>query len=338
MNIFIDTNIYLSFYHFSSDDLDELKKLVILISKRKLKLILPSQVIQEFQRNRESKLEDALKRFNEQKLDFPFPQFCKDYPEFAELRELQKAYSKCHNALKEKVISDIQSKKLKADSLFEELIKYSTVIKTSDKLYMEAKKRMEMGNPPGKDGAIGDAINWEALLQNVPKNEDIYFISDDNDYASPIEKDSFNAFLSEEWLLTKSSKIFFYRRLSSFFKEYFPEILLEDEQEKDRLIQSLAGSRKYADTHLIISQLNKYSDFSATQVGAIISAYFNNNQISWIIDDPDVHDFIENIYKIHKDLIDPYSLEVVELILGISHLPPPPERPLEYGSDSDIPF
>ena len=336
MNIFIDTNIYLSFYHFSSDDLDELKKLVVLISKRKLKLFLPSQVIQEFQRNRESKLEDALKRFNEQKLDFQFPQFCKDYPEFAELRELQKVYSKSHNALKEKVISDIQSKKLKADSLFKELIKYSTVIKTSDKLYLEAKKRMELGNPPGKDGSIGDAVNWEALLQNVPKNEDVFFISDDNDYASPIDKNSFNAFLSEEWSLIKTSKILFYRRLSSFFKEHFPDILLEDELEKDRLIQSLASSNNFSETHTIIAQLKKYSDFSATQVGAIISAYFHNNQIAWIINDPDVHDFIENIYKLYKDLIDPYGLEVIGLILGISHLPPPPEKPSEI--DSGIPF
>jgi hypothetical protein len=28
MHLFIDTNIYLAFYHFSSDDLEELKKLL----------------------------------------------------------------------------------------------------------------------------------------------------------------------------------------------------------------------------------------------------------------------------------------------------------------------
>jgi predicted nucleic acid-binding protein len=90
MNIFIDTNIYLSFYHFSSDDLEELKKLVLLLSQGKLTLFLPWQVIQEFQRNRENKIEDALKTFSKQKLDFQFPQFCKDYPEYKELRDLQK--------------------------------------------------------------------------------------------------------------------------------------------------------------------------------------------------------------------------------------------------------
>jgi len=51
MNLFIDTNIYLAFYHLTSDDLEQLKKLLAVISSKKANVYLIEQVIQEFKRN-----------------------------------------------------------------------------------------------------------------------------------------------------------------------------------------------------------------------------------------------------------------------------------------------
>ncbi len=48
MNIFIDTNIFLSFFHFSSDDLEELKKLAVFLRRGKVRLWLPEQVVRNF--------------------------------------------------------------------------------------------------------------------------------------------------------------------------------------------------------------------------------------------------------------------------------------------------
>ena len=63
MNIFIDTNIFLSFVdHLSNDDLEELNKLSLLLQQGKTKLYLPEQVVQEFRRNRDNKIADALKQ------------------------------------------------------------------------------------------------------------------------------------------------------------------------------------------------------------------------------------------------------------------------------------
>src|SRR5262245_19658987 len=76
MNIFIDTNIWLSFYHFSSDDLEELRKLGVLLEKRTVRVHLPEQVVEEFRRNREAKFVDAMKRFKDEKLSDEFPQLC----------------------------------------------------------------------------------------------------------------------------------------------------------------------------------------------------------------------------------------------------------------------
>ena len=63
MYLFIDTNVYLSFYHYSKDDLDELHKLSALVERNEIQLLLPQQVIDEFWRNHESKLHDAISKF-----------------------------------------------------------------------------------------------------------------------------------------------------------------------------------------------------------------------------------------------------------------------------------
>ena len=41
MNVYIDTNILLSFFHLTSDDLEELDKLVVLLKQKKIKRLLP---------------------------------------------------------------------------------------------------------------------------------------------------------------------------------------------------------------------------------------------------------------------------------------------------------
>jgi hypothetical protein len=54
---------------------------------------------------------------------------------------------------------------------------------------------MSVGNPPGKQGSLGDAINWEALLAEVPDGEDLYLIADDRDYLSVLNENKPKEFL-----------------------------------------------------------------------------------------------------------------------------------------------
>jgi len=60
--LFIDTNILLSFYHLTNEDIEELKKLIVLIDNDKITLFLTDHVQNEFYRNRGSKIADAMKR------------------------------------------------------------------------------------------------------------------------------------------------------------------------------------------------------------------------------------------------------------------------------------
>jgi len=329
MNIFIDTNIFLSFYHFSNDDLEELKKLSLLLQQGKAKLYLPEQVVQEFRRNRDNKIADALKQLREQKLDLRFPQFCKEYDEYENLRQLQRSYSKLHADLIKKAIEDIQSENLKADKVIQDLFENGISIPENKTINELASKRMAIGNPPGKNGSLGDALNWEALLENIPNEENLYFLTDDKDYASPIDSNVFNTYLSQEWKTHKKSEVVFYRSLSEFFKEHFPKISLASETEKDLDIQNLADSSSFVQTHAIISKLNKYSDFTIAQVNAIIAATVSNNQVYWIITDVDVNDFLMKVIAGKESKLNPANLNEMFGIMS-SNSPSEPE--------DDVPF
>lgn len=316
MNLFIDTNIFLSFYHFSSDDLEELRKLAVLLRQGEVTLFLPEQICHEFQRNRAAKISDALKRLRQQRLNLQFPQMSKDYEEYESLRKAQREYEEYHTQLINKIEQDVSDRKLKADQIIQELFALARPIPTDARLLEVARTRMDIGNPPGKNGSYGDAINWEALLREVPCGEDLYFVTDDGDYFSPLDDSSFDPFLLEDWRQTKGSSLISYRRLSPFFRDTFPDIELASELEKDLLIQQLAVSRSFAETHRVISQLSSYSDFTSTQINDIIRAAITNDQIYRIIADHDVTELLNGILERYQHLVVQENLCKIRSLLG----------------------
>ncbi|MBN3906747.1 MAG: DUF4935 domain-containing protein [Nostoc sp. NMS1] len=315
MHLFIDTNIFLSFYHFRSDDLEELKKLIVLLRRQEVILLLTEQVIDEFNRNRENKIADAIKHLKEQRLNLQFPQLCKDYEEYQRLQEYQKQYDREHKALLNKITEDVKNRTLKADMILEDIFMLATKLETTDDNIKNARLRIDIGNPPGKNGSLGDAINWETLLSNLPNQENISFITDDKDYCSPLKNETFNEFLLEEWRKKKRAKILYHKQISSFFKENFPAIKLASELEKDFLIQELANSSNFVETHEIVAKLSRYIDFTSAQLNRIVDAAVSNNQISWIIPDDDVNEFLTSVITGKEHCIDKNSLqELKELI------------------------
>lgn len=305
MNLFIDTNIFLSFFHLTNDDLDELHKLTVLLENKQITLWLTEQVRDEFARNRENKISEAVKKLSEQRSKPQFPQICKDYEEYPAIRELQKNYDHKLSTLISKVNKDIAERTLKADQQIAELFNKATIIKSSEGLVTKARLRMDIGNPPGKNGSLGDAINWEALLENVPKQQKLYLIADDKDYFSILAEDKPKDFLRDEWLQRKDADVVFYRRISQFFKAHHPEIKLASELEKELAIRGLAESGSFAETHNAISKISKYLEFSKSQASEIAQVAISNSQINWIICDPDVFDFYSIFFENHSAALEP---------------------------------
>jgi hypothetical protein len=325
IHLFIDTNVYLKFYHYSNDDLEELNKLLVLLDNDKVELYLPEQVINEFERNRDNKLADALKTFNLNKISNQFPQFCKEYKEYDILKKIMREYEHEKQILLKNVMLAIDTSSLKADKTIDLLFKKAKVINISSELVEKSKLRFDLGNPPGKNKSYGDALNWESLIENVEERNDIYFIADDKDYFSEINNSNFNAFLLNEWAKKKGTKIKFYKTLSDFFKDVLPDIKLATELEKDLLISELESSPNFYTSRSILKKLSKLDSFSSEQINQIIASSINNTQVYWISEDEDINEYLYDFVENYSEKIDAELLK--EFIRVI------PKKSLE-----DLPF
>lgn len=332
MNLFIDANIFLDFYHLSGGDIEELKKLVALVENGDIVLFATPQLREEIKRNRDAKISDAMRDFRKASFKVSFPAFCKHYNEYEELRGHIKDANRKHAELVETAMDDVKGRCLRADILIDNLLGKSTEIEPVVKLFNAALKRFRLGNPPGKKKVtLGDEINWESLLEGVPDKEHLIFISGDGDFCSPIDGDALNAFLLDEWEKKKESDIHFYKSLSGFLKDKFPQIHLASDVKTASLIEQLAQSGSFATTHAVIASLSKVTDFPVHQVEELVNIAELNNQVGWIIDDNDVMEFYNGILGKYGDAIKPASREKLQEML----------TPLEDWSASipdDIPF
>ncbi|WP_354133738.1 PIN domain-containing protein [Bradyrhizobium sp. S3.9.1] len=154
ITLFIDTNVLLSFYHLTSEDIEELKKLVALVESKDIELIVPKQVENEFWRNRGAKIVDAMKKLREAKFNASFPSFSKDYGEYAEIREFLKKADKLHADLVSKITTDAKKMSLAADEIVTGLFKKATKPAFVQEHYLSALMRTRLGNPPGKDESV----------------------------------------------------------------------------------------------------------------------------------------------------------------------------------------
>ena len=163
-------------------------------------------------------------------------------------------------------------------------------------------------HPPGKKGSLGDALNWEALLAEAPPGEDLHLVSDDRDYASPLDRDQFSLFLQREWSEKKHSEVRFHHRLSEFFREHFPEIKLASEPEIAAMIEKLANSESFKETHKAVARLNTIPIFTDAQADDIVEAAVLNSQVHWIADDPDVYEFLTRTIRNRTERLDPDNI------------------------------
>jgi len=313
--LFIDTNVLLSFYHLTNEDLEELRKLHALLQHKKVTLIVPQQVVEEFRRNRETKIADALRRYDEQRLGNVFPQFCREYPEYNELRSCITKYDETKARLRNSIVKDISAQSLKADLVIDGLFSNATIVDRTNDIVVRARLRYDLGNPPGKRDSLGDAINWESILVAVEIGEDLFLVSEDGDYASKLDEDALSPFLKEEWVKSKSSAIHYYRRISAFLREKFPAIHLAAEVDKELLIAELAKSPTFARSRHIVSALSKFAEFTKPQLVEIFRAIAENNQVYWILSDDDIWAYVNAFFSQGAKQLDAALVERVRVRL-----------------------
>lgn len=300
MNLFLDTNVYLGFYKLSGDDLEELKKLAIGVRDGGTTLLLTQQTRDEFERNREKAITDSLDFLQKAKLPLSYPRLIQSYPDYQELRKTLQRYEVLRDSLLVRAREEAATHSLHADSLIKDLWDQVTALERTSEAVEAARSRVRLGNPPGKEGSLGDAVNWEILLTAVPEGEDLLIVSGDSDYRSPLNNDSLNGFLEAEWVESKKSNIALYPSLSALFKDHYPAIKLASELERELAVAKLTGSGSFSSTHAAVAGLAAHADFTDSQVQAMADAANHNSQVGWILADRDVREFYDRLLANHR--------------------------------------
>lgn len=294
INLFLDSHIWLDLYSFSNDDLNQFSKLHDMIGSD-LRVFLTQQVKDEIDRNRDNKINEAMTSFS--KVNIQFPNLCKGYEQYKSLETIYKSFKTKRNELMRLVMSDIEKRELHADKVIARIFSKIDIIDISEKIIHSSVLRYKLGNPPGKENSYGDAINWESLLEFVPDKEDLFFISYDRDFRSPLADKKINSFLQKEWNEKKKSEIFFYTSLTMFLNEHIKDISLKAENIKNSLIEELRKSGSFAATHSIVKRLNEYESWTEDQCLYLFEAAESNNQVYGIIQDDDLKDFYTRLYS-----------------------------------------
>lgn len=236
-NLFIDANIWLSLYLYDNKILKDFESLKSLLNN-KINLLITEQVYDEVLRNRDGKINDAWGSFSQMKFQNNAPFFCQEYPECKAFQEQNEELKNKYRELINAINRDIQNESLIADQILSELFNGVETLKSTPEIIRQAELRYKSGNPPGKKDSLGDAISWELLLQFVPNEEDLYLISDDGDYSSKLDKNTFNYFLKKEWESKKKSNVYYFTTLSAFLDKYVDEPdNSEDNELRDRMLR-----------------------------------------------------------------------------------------------------
>lgn len=319
LNIFIDTNIFLSFYSLTSNDLDELKKIITLIQCEEIKLYLSQNVIDEYYKNRLKKIHSTLSDFSKENT-INIPALLTFYTQCIEIKNLRKNLTEKINEILALCKKDATNFELGADKIIKEIFDSAIIFPVDYKIFRESERRFLRRFPPRKNDdkdSIGDAINWETLLEHIPDG-DIHLISSDNDFRDSLYKDydMTNFFLSQEWRNKKNGQLYAYSDLNKFFEKKFVTYNFQVSKILKEKINKLINSSTFATTHEAIKELSEisFNDYTIKDINKLIEAFYNNSQISSIISDEDIAVFYVGLIKNRLHLIDISAYGILKTI------------------------
>lgn len=296
---FLDSNVYLGLFRLPAKDLAELGKLVKVAEGGLLTLYLPDQVLQEVRRNRARVIAEFITPLHEATFAAQLPEMYRDSEEYKQLAESVSASKQARDQILIRLRSEARTESLPADLLLQKLFTCSTQI-ACDEVVELGRTRHALGHPPGKKGSLGDAVNWEALLQAAPRKATLNLVTNDSDFVSPLDREQPNEYLRQEWAERKCGKLVLYRNLPDFLKDRFATIQLTTNLRKASLIEELVASESFEQTHAVVAKLQRYSEFELDEANRMLEGGLENDQIRWLANDDDVHGLFRRLIHAHR--------------------------------------
>lgn len=186
--IFIDANIYLSFYEAKRD---HLFKLLGSVAEAAPSIFVTEQIVHEVRRNQVKVfLEQAQQLVEKVPTSIELPAFhtapgSAEQKSFAEkLKQVKAPLSDLIAEYKKLCVSMAQDIRESSDPVSKRFDKIFLAAKcATDAQMARARLRKERGNPPGKRAdPLGDQISWEQLLEAALEGQSVWVISRDGDY------------------------------------------------------------------------------------------------------------------------------------------------------------
>lgn len=301
---FFDANIYLNLYKLAPRDLKELKKLADLIDGGKLETYLTSQVADEVARLRAKVIADELRPARDGWPRIALPPMARQGELFEAWKRAQVDAKRAFQAVLDDVEGAARARRLPADRVASKLYGGGPVLDCTN-LLEAARTRRALGRPPGKGDSLGDAVSWEGLLRWVPDGMDLTLVTSDRDFASPLEPTKVNEYLADEWTSRKRASLHLQPSLTNFLEHSFPELRLVPDVRKHLLIEDLLGSASFNETHRVLGQLNRYTEFTHDEAERLLAGGLENTQIFWLVDDPDVERLVVSLLDAHRSDLPP---------------------------------
>lgn len=189
--LFIDANIYLEFFKTNQA---QIGKLLPALKEIKADIFVTTQVVDEVRRN---KVSAALSWLGKYLTEFQLPpvtlplhldgfdpnQRAVDLNAKAkQLADDAKAHREAMTNWITGLISHITAGQDAASKTLDEI--FATAISPTPEELNAARKRREVGNPPGKmNNPLGDQISWEQLLTRFDGKSPLIIVSKDDDYS-----------------------------------------------------------------------------------------------------------------------------------------------------------
>ena len=306
-DVFIDTNVYLRIFGKTSDTLNEVELLLELAKSDELNLYSTEQVQEEYFRNVESEVENAVRLVSAIPEKVELPRITQEFTQANEILGLVSDMRTKKKELLDAVRNAVENDKLRTDAFVNKLFEKSTCISRSDEIITAARLRRDLGNPPGKPESLGDQVNWESLLKEV-EDGDLIIVSTDGDYSYKHSPDKPRKFLVSEWAALKGGELKLYNDLKTFLSAEFPEATDAKRVEIETALKRLEKSKSFLRTHAQIAVLSeRLKDLTWDDALRAFRAFIDNSQVRWLAFDEDVQDFYE---RLHSEFFSETSIEL----------------------------
>ena len=336
-HLFIDTNVYLRVFRKTSDTLNEVELLLELVEAGEVVLYTTDQVIEEYFRNVEREIEEAFQEIRAIPDRAELPRLAQDFDHASEILEAFNKIQTAKKALLAEAAEAAQGGVLKADALITGIFDAAVEIDRTDEIIDASRLRRDLGNPPGKKDSLGDQINWECLLAEVPDATEFAIISRDGDFTVKIGARKVKQFLKDEWSAEKDSEIALFHDIKGYLSHEFPDFKDAKSVKKSSAIKKLENSRSFMTTHRQIANLEEvYDQIKSSDSIRIFEALLSNNQIKWIATDEDVESFYTKLFKRYYHET---PSELDERLYGVApYLDPNASTDEDEDDEDDMPF